>query len=272
MHECTDPQMRTLIHSYEYDQLPDSDRELFEEHLLSCTFCLGEAQSMHRLSTAMIANREGVLNVLRADGLTFDRVRRHLTTPRETLGSRLSKLLRGWPGRAALAGAAAMAILFGFLLRPPSADNPFRSDLSYELPPYANGIHLRGGPEDDATKLFASAMEFYVQDDYGAAASGIKHSLKLDSSQPDRWLYLGAAQYAMRDARSAIKSLKQAERRGEGLTKTRAQWYLAQCFLFQGKVSRARALLESVTAQNGEHAEEAKTLLARISEHERQRP
>jgi tetratricopeptide (TPR) repeat protein len=260
-----------MIYSYEMDQIADVDRDLFEEHLLTCSFCLGEVQSMHHLSTAMIANREAVLDVLRADGLTFDRVRRRLTETRETLWSRLGEFVRGWPGRSALAGAVAMAILMVFLLRPQPSSNPFRGDLSFDLPAYQNGLQLRGGPQDEATKLFESAMEFYVRGDYASAVSGIQHALRLDSSHPDRWLYLGVSQYALRDSKSAIKSLRQADREGQGLTQIRARWYLAQSYLFEGKVDRARALLESVAAQNGERADDAKLLLARISEHERQR-
>lgn len=263
--------MGGMIHNYELNQLTETDRDRFEEHMICCSFCLSEVQSMQRLSTAMIANRGAVLVALGEDGLTFDRIRRRLTMSRESLWDRLGAFLSGWSGRSVLVGATAMAILVGFLLRPQPSGNPFRADLSFELPPYQNGLHLRGEPEDEATKLYASAMEFYVQGNYVAATTGIQHSLELDASHADRWLYLGASQYALLDTKGAIKSLKQAERSGQGLTKTRAQWYLAQSYLFQGKVGRARILLESVAAQNGERAEEAKLLLARISEHEQQR-
>lgn len=263
--------MGGMIHNYELNQLTETDRDRFEEHMICCSFCLGEAQSMQRLSTAMVANREAVLVALGEDGLTFDRIRRRLTMSRESLWGKLGDFLSGWSGRTVLVGATAMAILVGFLLRPLPSDNPFRANLSFELPPYQNGLHLRGEPEDEATKLYASAMEFYARGNYVVAATGIQHSLELDASHADRWLYLGASQYALMDMKEAIKSLKQAERSGEGLTKTRAQWYLAQSYLFQGKVVRARILLESVAAQNGERAEEAKLLLARIGEYERQR-
>jgi len=269
MQTCIDPEMRTMLHSYEMNQLSDAERDQFEEHLIDCPFCMDEVQSMARLSAAMIVHREAVLDALKTDGLTFDRIRRSLTTPRETIWDKLTGLFQGWQRRTALAGAVAAAILVTLLLRPPST-SLYRSDLSYDLPPYQLGVQLRGETQDEATRLFESAMKFYVEGDYGAAAQGIKHALRLDAGQAERWLYLGASQYALHDMKDAVKSLKRAERDGEGLTKTRAQWYLAQAYLYEGKVDRARVLLESVAAQDSERVEEARMLLSLISQRERQ--
>jgi Putative zinc-finger len=270
MPECINPQVRELIHDYEMNQLTEAERDRFEEHLIDCPFCLHEAQAMQRLSTAMTANREAVLDALREDGLTFDRIRRRLTVRRESRWEMLAGWFQSWPGRSALAGAMAAAVLIGFLLRPQLANSPYFKDLSFQVPPY-HSVQLRGGTLGEADKLFESAMEFYVQGKYAVAIGGIKHSLKLDSSHPDRWLYLGASQYALLDPKGAIKSLKEAERTGQGLTKTRARWYLSQSYLLQGKVDRARTLLESVAAENGERADDAKLLLVRIADRERQR-
>jgi len=105
-------------------------------------------------------------------------------------------------------------------------------------------------------------MESYRNSDYSAAISGIRNALEIDPNQPERWLYLGVSQYATHDARGALHSLKKADADGQGLTKIRARWYLAQSYLYLSKPAPARPLLEWVVAQNGEHSGEAQRLLA----------
>ena len=265
MNECINHSLREILHGYEMNRLNEADRERFEAHLLECAFCLTEAESMRRLTNALLANRSAMLAALREDGLTFDQIRRRLLAPRESLLDKLAASLRTVFGRVALAGALATAVLFTFLLWPRTGDSPYRQYLSYDLPPYQTGLELRGEIHNEAATVFEAAMESYRRGNYRAAIDGIRKSLELDSNQPDRWLYLGVSQYAAHDARAAIRSLRKADEDGQGLTKLRARWYLAQSYLYLSKPTPAEALLEWIVAQNGEHAEDAERLLTLIN-------
>ncbi len=268
MIECTDPQLRELIHGYELDQLSADERQRFETHLFMCPFCLKEAQAMTRVSSFAVQHREELLETLRADGLSFDQISRRLRARRESVWERLAGVFQGWQRQAALAGALAVIILLAIVLKPRPAASPYEGYLSYELPAYRNDVRLRGEAEDEATRLFESAMDSYAAGNYAAASKGIKRSLKLDSQQPDRWLYLGAAQFAQKKPKAAIESLRNADRDGKGVTKIRARWYLAQSYLLNGEVRPAEDLLEWLVARDGEHAEDARSLLAKLREHE----
>jgi tetratricopeptide (TPR) repeat protein len=263
--------MREYIHDYELNQLNDADRDRFEEHLMSCSFCTAEAQAMQPLTTVLTEHREGVLNALREDGLTFDQIRRQMTMPRETVWDRLSEFFRNWYGRTALVGAAAVAVIVAVLLYPHAGTPPYLADLSYELPPYESNLELRGEQSDQAAVAFEMAMDSYRQGHYAVAIKGIQRALDIDPDRSERWLYLGVSQYATHDARNAVCSLKKADANAEGLTKIRARWFLAQSYLYLGKVSPARPLLEWIIAQGGEHSEDAEKLLATVLEHEQAR-
>ena len=265
LNKCTDPKLRLQLHAYELDQLNDTERDSFEEHLMSCPFCLSEVRAMRPVAAMMTAHREEIREALYQDGLSFERLRRQLTKRRESFAEKLSAWIKSWFGRASLATAVAAAVLFIFLFRSQPGINPYLNDLSFELPAYQTGIILRGEGEDEAGRLFESAMKFYNHGEYAAAAEGIQQSLHIDAKPPERWLYLGVSQFAQWDAKHAVKSLKQAVRTGQGLTRIRAQWYLAESYMLEGKVNDARALLQSVAAENGEHAADSRLLLSKIA-------
>jgi hypothetical protein len=56
MSRCTQPETGNLLHSFELNQLSDSQREAFELHLLSCDHCFAE-----------VSKFDGVAELLRSD-------------------------------------------------------------------------------------------------------------------------------------------------------------------------------------------------------------
>lgn len=266
---CINPELRSRLHEYELGRLADAERESFEEHLMSCPFCLQEVRAMRPVAALVTEQRDALVDALRKDGLTYESLRNRLLSRPETMWDKLTAWLATWQGRTSLAGAVAVFALLMLVLRGPAGPSPFINDLSFEVPPYKNGITLRGEGQDEARSLFESAMRFYNRGDYVTAAQGIKQSLVLDQNHPDRWLYLGMTRFAQHDAKGAIKSLRRAERDGQGLVKMRARWYLAQSYLLAGNVRAAEPLLHSVAAEDGEYMDDARVLLDRIAEHGR---
>lgn len=150
LQSCTHPALGELIHGYELGTLSESDALRFEDHLVECSVCRAQLDSVEPLMQALAAERDAVLAELRRTGDSFSAQLNRAKSARST--SWLSRFLHSAYTRYALAPVLAVGIIATvFVLRKPP---PARLSMSIEMasPSDHATLKLPTQPAPDTTR------------------------------------------------------------------------------------------------------------------------
>ena len=140
--------------------------------------------------------------------------------------------------------------------------NPYLHFVIYDELPY-QPEETRSLAVTEGKKFFDEGMKSYVRKDYAGAIRSLKQAVRTES-QDEWWLYLGVSYFMNHETASAINALEKADTLSPLKLKTPARWYLAQAYLVDRKIDRAKPLLESIVASKNERSALADSLLAQI--------
>lgn len=266
--KCQDPKIGKLIMRYELNLVSDEEKRLFEAHLLDCDACYLELYSLSPAIKTMAANKEALLAVLEtgeeekvADIESDQRARRFFSID-----------LSHWSRRPRIGwqlGLAALAMILVAILLTPLQQTPAELATIGEAPLPLHVKQLLGrratpGEQD----MMQQGLVAYDNSDYVEAVRWLS---KAHRAEPDNYLasfYLGASYLMLAQPDSAAASLQHAVGTPWQEQAVRARWLLANTYLLQDEVSRAKEQLRLVQAAGGEYANEATELLARLQERE----
>jgi tetratricopeptide (TPR) repeat protein len=140
--------------------------------------------------------------------------------------------------------------------------NPYLTYIRYDELPY-QPIETRGITKTEGMKFFELGMKDYVQKNYAVAIKNLKLAVQSES-QAQWWLYLGVSHFMNHESAPAILALEKADTLSSPFLKMTARWYLAQAYLVEQKLDKAKPLLESVVASKTERSSLADSLLSKI--------
>jgi tetratricopeptide (TPR) repeat protein len=245
--------------AYLRGDLPEAERDAFEQHTFECADCFERLQVVRAL--------QGVL-------------RREAEAGRGTavVGRRRGPGV-GWLAWAA--GAAFVAVGATMILRnmPPPGPVPTTAPTAsasvptaqpsvtvttparLEPPLYAPLI-VRGAAPPDTP--FTKAMEAYVRGDYPAAASGLRAALEEDPADAEARFYLGVSELVAGRSPEAVRELDRVATGDDTGFAEAARYYLAHAYLAQRDVAAARRELRRVAHGDGDHKEQAQRLLQEL--------
>ncbi len=159
--------------------------------------------------------------------------------------------------------AVVMAVVFLVKGKGGGNDSPYRDLIEMQKLPFES-LHLRGEERVKGQDEFDRAMDFYAKDDYSSAIPQLKKAIQI---QPDSmlWqLYLGVCYYLTEDAKLAVATLEQTNRRADESLKPHTRWYLALSRLMAGERDPAEELFEKLVQEKTEYAAKARDMLLKL--------
>ena len=235
MKKCVNKEIGDLIAAYELNQLEDSERERFEEHLEECEFCRESLIEMAPVLMDM-KNKEGLFSEW--DGASFDQLAKELIKEnnKSSLLDQLKKVI--------------------------NIKNEFLDWLTFE-PLLIPEPVLRGEVKDkELVNLKRDWITSYKKKNYKIA---IRYLKKINKKQPNQWetlLFLGVCSFLDHQPKPAVKALRRADELSVLSMKEEIRWYLAQSLLLKDEKEEAVRLLVWLQAQPGKiYPKKAKQLL-----------
>lgn len=259
--KCIDEQIGHLITFYEFDQLSEEEKIVFETHILDCDFCRSELRQMNSTFDLLHGKSTAILQALKVPETGSS------STP---LIDRLMKFVRGifqsamQPEFATAAVVTVILCIFLLTLGSPPPGSHYVEFLSFDKAPYHQQV-LRTIEDTTATEHFKRGMAYYQNNEYQNAATELQKVLALEPQNGLTWLYLGVCYYLTKDSNSAIASLKKAVELNGNVLLNRSRWYLAQSYMLSNDVPSARTQLELLVAEQLEYSKEAETLLQKLN-------
>lgn len=239
---CQAVESGNVAEKYVRGLLADPERTAFEEHYFLCPKCLEELRLWSALQQAAVpvAERRPAAN------------------------------LYVW---AAAAAAVAVILFFGFWRRsePPAQLSAIPASFpmdslqplaAVEAPRYEAAV-LRG-TADLPEQQFRAAMQAYSEQNYIAAADGLRTVLENDPAAVPARFYLGVCNLLLGRAGDAIAELRRAESAGATLYLEQARFFLAKALIATHDLSGASRALESVVSLEGDRQAEARQLLEQL--------
>jgi TolA-binding protein len=239
------------MEAYLAGRLSDSEREAFEQHYFSCDRCFEELQVMQAARAALVA---------------------HGPEPGAIPFRPVKKRSMLWTG----VGIAAAILLASVLwLRPdrpaagtsqpvaqaPAAAGPDLQLLARIDPPAYVPQTLRGA-EGAPSAVFQQAMASYTAGNYADGVRGLRAVLDREPGSLDARYFLSICQLLTGDLESGAAGLQAVIAAGSASPYgEEAHFYLGKAFLKQGKLSAARAELETVAGQRGDLRQKARDIL-----------
>ncbi|MDP8240983.1 MAG: hypothetical protein P9X24_17980 [Candidatus Hatepunaea meridiana] len=188
---CINLEIGELIDQYEMKQLSEAQRDLFENHLMDCEFCLQELEEMAPMASFLRENQVEIIRLLDKEEKDIAAsIRKFYMNP---------------------IIVAALVIHYGA---------------------------FRAGSESDTEEeqRFIQAREAIKRKDYKGAINILKKLTKESDEKWEYWLQLGIEYYSDRQAKDAIKVLKEAIELNESLYDS--HWWLALAYLAEGFVEK----------------------------------
>jgi hypothetical protein len=239
---CQAVESGNVAEKYVRGLLADPERTAFEEHYFLCPNCLEELRLWRALQQAAVpvAERRPAAN------------------------------LYVW---AAAAAVVAVILLFGYWRRsePPAPVaaipaslpvEPLQLLAAVEAPRYEAAV-LRGTAKT-AEQQFRAAMQAYSEQNYIAAADGLKAVLESDPAAVPARFYLGVCDLLLGNAGDAVAELRRAESAGATLYLEQIRFFLAKALIATHDLGGASRALESVVSLAGDRQAEARQLLDQL--------
>jgi hypothetical protein len=149
---------------------------------------------------------------------------------------------------------------------PPRSAGSTGSPQNYEWLARFNPPAYRPGADDKATKPveFVSAMRLYTGTDYSGAIAGLQATANALPDFVEARLYLGICYLYTNNRPSGIAELRAVIVAGSTPYLEQARFYLAKGLIGMGDAAGARQQLDLLIGMQGELAQQAETLLAKI--------
>ncbi len=259
---CSNPEIGKLLNQYEFNQLSETDNNMFEDHLMECVFCLREINEMLPITSVMQENRKEIVKSLHKKGISYNSLRKELLAEKvvpisaqifEKLNGLIDYLMRP----IVYAPATALAVVVFLLLIIYPSDNPYLNHLDTNKLLYEG--RLRQENREDS--LFHEAMGNYQIDQFKISADLLKIVVEENSASWKYHLYLGISYYMDKQPELAINSLIQADSLSQYSMKFEIRWYLAQSYLLNNRPNEAKPLLQWLAKTPNPYSDPVKKLL-----------
>lgn len=273
--KCTDPHIGRLITRYEFGALNESERAIFLDHLIECTYCHNEVYSMRPFMEVLRNHRQEAQR-----RMAHKEMRAPLSLTRGPSSPWFRKPLL-------MAASILVVICLGLVaiylmrlrstpemvtrprtVRPESEIAGARplpwSDVAIPKAPYQppeQPGRLRG---EGRGSPFQRAMAAYQRDDFATAAQQLEAVTRLNPGHARAYFYWGVSLLLLDQSREAIFPLKRAIRLGNGTLREQGHYYLALAYLKTDQPRRALQELDEVVALNGAYRERAEKLREQI--------
>ncbi|MBK6910992.1 MAG: zf-HC2 domain-containing protein [bacterium] len=283
---CVNPTIGAKLLSYGLGNLPEEEKNEFEEHLLLCPACQSELKAAGQMLKAMSVGKGELARKLQGEP---ERKESPGITPRVYL----------WP----IVAAAACLIGLIYWAAQPSRDNrPISSvqvladthDIATDRLDTATLVRVDSMKVDSvsqskrfaalATKLplayimlnprgqaannrenFELAMRDYQDKNYRAAAEQLRKLAQSDSVDTEQLLYWGVSAYMTGNTSEAIRVFDRTEKLKPRTTRlAQVRWYRANAKLVAGDLTGAKRDLQLVAGSEADLSRDAKELLTKL--------
>ncbi len=256
--KCTNPEIGKLIFMYELKLLSDDERERFEDHLLSCEYCMDEVWRFSPVIAGMEKHRGRILAKLEKAEVVE-------TSPRSTVETAVTwirSLLRPAPiGIAFAVAVVAFIALFSFY---PRLNYTPLAEITRE--PYTP-FNLMGEADSlTSTRLFSQAMAHYLDGNDSAAVQSLRQALRLDSTNTATLFYLGVSYMQLGQPDSATAVFAQGLALNDSLYQERFLWYDGNARLARNDDERALQRFEALKVLSGKYAARAEEKIRKIEQ------
>lgn len=276
---CIDPVRGSLLMHYAMNNLSESEREEFEEHLIACEACQDELIEHEHEFAALAEGREHIKEA-----------RPHSAAP----ARRRSSI---WYFAAAALGLVAVLLWVNRVDNPtPDIVENIKPDSTLQVKrdslivrdtvtpppirdvsvahlaiirPLAFDLSTSRSPESAARKLMSRAKTDYENGHYAEADSLLQQAARLTNVQNERLeiaLYSGVTAALSENYTRAVGHFLESQRRDPQPRRlSQIKWYFAQVELKRERSVSAKKLLAEVIAINGDYLQEAKAQLASLN-------
>jgi len=261
--KCTDERIGKLIALYEFDQLSDDQKKIFENHIFSCDFCF---QNLHELSKVTHKMRERPEEYLAILKQTKQPSFIQLINKYFNKTFRNFKLLLDsipiW-GRALFPLTVAVAILV-IILQP--AEKQF-SDLAIIEPVQYISLETRGDVQvSSAAQFFERGMDFYKIKDFEPAIEPLSEAINLEPGNAKYYFYLGLTYLLSEQIDAGIEPFNKAIEYGTSTIVEKTHWYLGNIFLIKNQPRDAIIEFQMVIAIEMDYEYRAREMIEKINE------
>lgn len=256
--KCTNKDIGQLITLYEFGQLSEEEKKLFEMHLLECDHCFHSLHNLSPVVERMLENPELFVSAIQEPerASTFEVVKNWLE---KTLagGRDVLERLPLW-GKVALPAGVAVAILL--IILQPSRQ---LSDLARIEPIPYRALQIRGSIEG-SERLFEEGMQFYVEQKYDQAAAKLALAVEKQPDNVSFQFYLGLSYLLAEKSGEAIEHLEKVIELGGNSLLEKAHWYLGNAYLLKGDGEKAMQAFEKVVEMQRDYEWEAREMMGKI--------
>lgn len=251
---CKEVQNGEVVERYLANQLPDAEKEAFEQHYFACDRCFAELEAARSVQQALESRAPAIRDAQQAGR---------------------SRSTYSWV--ALLAVAASLIIAIGIVWRTTQASleraavhapatapkSPDYTELARVTPPVYNPPNLRSSVSPDEA-AFRAAMESYRAHDYAAAIAPLQAVTSAGLKDPAPHFYLAACYLLTGHAAAAVPELQSVLKLKDARFEEEAHLLLAKAWLQQNQPQPAREELQKIAGQTGDFTAEAKALLAKL--------
>ncbi len=259
--KCTNEETGQLISLYEFGQISEEQKKLFETHLLECDACF---QNFHNLSPVverMRENPEFFRSALEeSEQLSFLGGIKNWLSKAVSSGGEYLVPVPAW-GKAAVPAGIVIAVLLLFIMQP---SMPL-SDLARIEPVPYRALQLKGTMgATEAEQLFEEGMEFYVERKYEQAVEKLSLAVEKNPENLSFQFYTGLIYLLLKKEDEAIGHFERVIELGGNSLQEKAHWYLGNAYLLKEDGQKALNEFEKVVEMVGDYEWEARDLLDKI--------
>lgn len=258
---CTDPEIGKLIFMYELKLLSGDERERFEDHLLSCEYCMDEVWRFSPVIAGMEKHREQILAELEREEAVE-------TLPRPYIEKNLGLFV--WlpslfrPAPIGIAFAVAIVAFIALVSLYPRLNYSSLAEISREPFP---SISFMGEADSLAgARLFSQGMAFYRNGNDSAAVHSLRQALRLDSTNAAALFYLGISCMQLGQLDAATAAFAKGLALNDSLYHERLLWYDGNARLARNDDVRALRRFEAIKVLNGKYSAHAEEKIRKIEQ------
>lgn len=269
MDKCINPELGSLLSSYQLGSLSKKNQIRFEEHLLECNYCSEELKEMSELASNLRENKNEILTALNAAGLNLTGLKKEVlkeisdenkSVYLNVVWERLKNVF-SLPKVYVPVSVMVSIVLFTIVFRLSQPLNPYIDILRFDNNS-ENILILRDYPSSEGEKLYQMGINAYLKGDLEAAIPLFKETVELLPQEFDAWFYLGVSYYLNKKGKPAIKCLKQALNLNPHSEITNL--YLAEAYLLSNLPDEAVPLLRSLQMKESLYSRRATDYLKEI--------
>lgn len=272
--KCIDPKFKKLVSLYQYNLLPEEEKNRVEAHLLECDACFQEAYQLAPAIETMQTMPDCFTDALQVQPTPSIRLahviqKMSILIKKEisAIGTTAHEL---WKGRAVriFFPVAIVAIIVFFVFYFPGS--PPNSHFSINDNASNLSIKLRGVVDDFKTTdaLLDQGIKNFEEQRYEKAIASLKTYVQRKKTDPYGYFYLGVSYVVTDNYKKGIDHLKTArslcQKQGKELLSEKCCWYLGTAYFKTNDLENALSEFYRVAEIGGDFAEQAKAEIAAI--------